>query len=414
MKRLFFTKTMKIAWIAVFTFFAVFTSCKPEPEPEPEPSVEDGWYVTGAGTALTELDAKGLMKATKNEVGQVDRASLLELYVAVKAGTDGFNIVNVVGGEPTTYGPGADFAVVPEAERDGDEPNVDFSRGAYTATASKFTVATDGLYHVVIDTEFEKVVVAKVEWGLIGAATPDGWGTSTALTTTFNLNTMTFQITGMELRGGDWKFRYSNGWKIEIDTMDANPDNHVKVNTNLGGAVNALVPGGDNIVNSDPGVYTVSLVWTLGSAYVATATKTANLPLTNWTGVICDAVGTGVSSDNVNEVPDPSGWGWGNKLLADGEPVQVGDVYTWTWTGIILEANEEFKLRTENGVAPANGNGANFDAGLEAVDHTASSANVNPATSGNISVNAKLPYNIVLTIDAASNDAKKIVITTAK
>ncbi len=273
------------------------------------------------------------------------------------------------------------------------------------------------MYHVVIDTELQKVVVARVAWGVIGAATPEGWGTATALTASaFNKSTMTFTKTEMELRGGDWKFRYSNGWKIVLDTIvDLGGGNKgVKVNTNFGGAVDALEAGGANIVNAAPGVYTMTMTWTLAGGHVATASKTADLPLTNWTGVICDAVGTGVSADNASAiVPDPSSWGWGNKLLADGAPVKVGDIYTWTWSNIILEANEGFKLRTENGVAPPSG-GANFDAGLEAVDHAASVGNVNAATTGNLSTSVKTAYDIVLTIDAGNSDAKKIVITNSK
>ncbi|MFO7723351.1 MAG: hypothetical protein R6V49_09045, partial [Bacteroidales bacterium] len=121
--------------------------------------------------------------------------------------------------------------------------------------------------------------------------------------------------------------------------------------------------------------------------------------------------GTGVSGDNTNAIPDPSSWNWGNVLLADNNalPTKVGDVYTWTWTGIILEANEGFKLRTLNGVAPPVG-GANFDAGYSAVDVTASSSKVVDA-GGNLSVSDKGPYNISLAIDAADSDKITIVIT---
>ena len=414
MRQNFLTRALKYSWVLVLAVVVFASSCKDDPI-EPTPNVvEDGWYVKGAGTALTELDAKGLMKVTRNEVGQADRAELLELFIAVKGGSDGFSIVNVVGGTPTSYG-STDIAIVPEADRTNDEPKVDFWRGTYVASETAFTVSADGLYHVIIDTEFKKVAIVPVAWGLIGAATPGGWGGSTAMAASaFDLNTMTFEITDMELRGGDWKFRYSDGWKVEIDTTDANPDNHVKVNTNFGGAVDALVPGGNNIVNSAPGVYTCSLVWSLGAAYSATLTKTADLPLTNWTDVVCDAVGDGVSSDNTNAIVDPSSWDWGNKLLADGAPTKDGYVYTWTWTNITLEAASGFKLRTEDGVAPSNGNGANFDAGLEAVDHSASSGNVDPATTGNLTVSTKVAYNITLTIDAANSDAKKIIITNAK
>ncbi len=390
----------------------VFSSCNKDDDTPPV-VIEDGVYVKGAGTALVDYDAKGLMKVTRNEVDQVNYASMKEIYVAVKAGNEGFNIIVVTGGVPTIYGPGAGFGDVNNPTNDEPKDAI-IQRGPYADiqnSVNPFTVPHDGLYHVVIDTESGIAVVTAAHWGIIGGATPLGWGGSVVMDeSAFDLNKMTFTSTDLELRGGDWKFRYSSGWKIELDTVS---DPQVKVNTNLGGAVDALVPGGDNIVNDDPGVYTIELVWDLTAGISATATKTAELPKTNWTDVLLDAVGDGVSGENANAIADPSSWGWGNKLLADGAPVIAGDVYTWTWTNVVLEADSGFKLRTEDGVAPSNGNGAGFDAGLESVDHDNSSANVNAETTGNITVTVKATYNIKMVIDAAAEDSKVITITDA-
>ena len=128
MKRNIFKILVRLSLLAV-AILVVFTSCKKDDDDDngPEtPLVEDGFYVVGAGTALTELDTKGRMQVTRNEVTQTERSALLELYIAVEAGTDGFNIVEVSGANEVTYGPGADFAVVPEAERVTDDPKVDF------------------------------------------------------------------------------------------------------------------------------------------------------------------------------------------------------------------------------------------------------------------------------------------------
>ncbi|MFC2151160.1 hypothetical protein ACFLSE_01420 [Bacteroidota bacterium] len=413
MKKNLFRRLFNLSWL-ILAAMLMFTACSEDDDPVV--IVLDGIYITGDATAIDGYDVLGRMTVTKNEVVQENRASLYEKYIAISS-TGGFSIKQVAGAVKTTYGPGADFAVVPAVDRINDEPkDGDFRRGSLVESETQFTVPTSGLYHVVIDTELMKVAIMPVAWGVIGAATPDGWGSSTDLTASaFDLNAMTFTITDMELRGGDWKFRYSNGWKVVLDTVVdlGGGDKGVRVNTNFGGAVTALVPGGDNIVNADPGVYTIAMAWTLATGHAATATKTDDLPLTNWTGVICDAVGTGVSADNASAIPDPSSWGWGNKLLADGAPTVASDVYTWTWTGIVLEAGEGFKLRTEDGVAPTSG-GANFDAGLEAVDHASSSANVDPATTGNLSVTVKAAYDITLTIDAADSDSKTIVIADAK
>ncbi|MFC2104557.1 hypothetical protein ACFLS4_04310 [Bacteroidota bacterium] len=413
MKKNLFKRLFNLSWL-VLAAMLMFTACSDDDD-DPIVIVLDGIYITGDATAVDGYDVLGRMAVTRNEVVQENRSSLYEKYIAISS-TGGFSIKQVVGAVRTTYGPGTDFAVVAEADLDVEEPNEGLWKGAYTETETQFTVPEDGLYHVMLDTELGKVAIARVKWGVIGAATPDGWGTSTALTApAFDLNAMAFTITDMELRGGDWKFRYSNGWKVILDTVVdlGGGDKGVKVNTNFGSAVSALVPGGDNIVNAAPGVYTIAMAWTLATGHAATATKTADLPLTNWTGVICDAVGTGVSADNASAIADPSSWGWGNKLLADGAPTVASDVYTWTWTGIVLEANEGFKLRTEDGIAPTSG-GANFDAGLEAVDHASSSANVDSAVTGNLSVTVKAAYDITLTIDAADSDSKTIVIADAK
>lgn len=413
MKHLSMKAMFKLLWVLAMASVVTFSSCNKDDDDDPDPVIVlDGLYVKGDATAYTDFNDKSRMAVTLNEVTQTERATLYELYIPIKS-TGGFNLVLVNGSTKTTYGPGADFAEVTNPTT--DEPHgAPFWRGTYTASSTTFTVPEDGMYHVVVDTELGKVVVARVHWGIIGAATPDGWGASTVLTeSSFNVTTMSWTITDMELRGGDWKFRYSGGWKIELDTtLDIGGGNvGVKVNTNFGGTLDALTPGGANMVNSAPGIYTITFAYTLGSGYTATATKTGDLPLTNWTGVECDAVGSGVSADNANAIPDPSSWGWGNVLVADnsGVPTISGDLYTWTWTGIILEANEGFKLRTLNGIAPPSG-GANFDAGFSALDVANSSSNV-ADNGGNLTVTVKAAYNITLVIDAANSDTKTITIT---
>ena len=76
---------------------------------------------------------------------------------------------------------------------------------------------------------------------------------------------------------------------------------------------------------------------------------------------------------------------------------------------MVIEGNEGFKVRTENGEAPSNGNGANFDAGFSAVDTENSSDKV-ADKDGNLSVTAKGTFTITLVIDAANSDAKTITI----
>lgn len=253
----------------------VIVSCKKdEDEPTDPPIVVlDGYYVFGAGTAATALNDNGIMSVAKNEVTQEDRAELMEIYMAVSAGADGFNIVMVSGATQTTYGPGADFAEVAAADLDAEEPQAGLWRGSLAETTDKFTVPTDGLYHIAFDTELMIVVMAKVEWGAIGGATPGGWGGSTPLPMgAFDLNMINFEIDEITMLENEWKYRYSNGWKI---ILDADFDNGtatagLKVNANFGGAVDALVAGGGNIANATYAVYKVGMKWELGVGHTAT------------------------------------------------------------------------------------------------------------------------------------------------
>lgn len=325
--------------MAALTLF--ISSCKDDEPTDPPKVIEDGLYVKGAGTALTDYNVKGLLKTTRNEVNQTERPNLVELYVAVKAGTDGFNIVDVVGGVPTVYGPGTDFAVVAEADRNVDEPKVDFWRGSYTASTTAFTVPADGLYHIVLDKELKKIAVLPVVWGVIGAATPGGWGGSTPMPAKgFDLNTMTFEINDMVLTKADWKFRYSDGWKV---ILDAEYDLGggvvgIKANTNLGGAVDALVPGGANIPNAEPGKYTAKMVWTLGTGFVATMTKTGDLELIDYTNTELGLVGDGLMVSGAQH-------NWDVTLMVSKPVVENVTNYTWTYNQVSVTTLGSFKIR---------------------------------------------------------------------
>ena len=323
----------------------VMASCKKDEEEKKDPPVVilDGYYVMGAGTGATALNDNGIMSVARNEVTQEDRAELMELYIAVKAGDDGFNIVMVSGSTQTTYGPGADFALVEPGNLDGEEPTLGLWRGSLEETADKFTVTDDGLYHVAFDTEAMIVVVAKVEWGLIGAATPGGWGGSTPLPMgAFDLSTITFEATDVVMTKADWKYRYSNGWKI---ILDADFDNGtanagLKVNTNFGGAVDALVAGGANITNDVPGKYTASMAWTLGSGYVATLTKTGDLETIDYSATELGLIGDGI-------VWNDTVVGWGTTVLVHVPVIdpEVETDYTWTYSGVEVTTAGSFKIR---------------------------------------------------------------------
>lgn len=241
----------------------------------------EGYYIQGGGTGYPNADEKTRMKITKNEHTGYDRSYLLELYIPVKAGAAGFNIVQVEGSTRDVIGPGTGFATITNGTI--DEPKVPFQRGPVIATTTPFTVPSDGLYHVVFDYQLNIGVVSPVHFGMIGAAVPSGWVISTdMIESAFNPGSTSWSIDNLTMHTGEWKFRYCNGWRIILDTVIDNGQGSkgVSVNTNLGGTIDALIAGGYNLMNSDPGIYSCLLGYTVGSGFSAGLTKTGNNPET--------------------------------------------------------------------------------------------------------------------------------------
>lgn len=307
---------------------------------EPAVIILDGIYIQGEGTAITEFDSKGMMSITRNEVTQEDRASLLEKYMAIKGGSEGFNIYVVDNGEMKSYGPGNNFAFVQESDLGPEEPTLGLFRGNITESENPFTVAEDGLYHIAYDTEIGIVSIAKVEWGIIGAATPGGWASSTALYQTFNLSEVQFTLYDFPLTRADYKFRYSNGWRIVLDSEYdlGNGQTGIHVNTNLGGEINNLIPGGNNFVNEDHGKYSIALIWTLDAGYKAEITKTGDIETNDYSETEMGLIGSGI-------IQNGSPWGWDNSALLHTPVITDDFIYTWTYENIDLTNEGAFKFR---------------------------------------------------------------------
>ena len=327
--------TKNVAIIAALFGLISLNSCKDDDE-DPTPTnnaiVEDGFYIQGDATAYADFDIKATLSTTKNEVLQEERSSLMEIYVAVK-GSGGFNIVQVNGSERTTWGPSSEFALTPSRNEEPNEDGMDIiQRGAIEATDAKFTVAEDGLYHVIIDTELGVGAILPAKWGVIGQATPTGWSGSTALDApTFDFNTMIFKKENVEMSNGEWKFRYSNGWKVQLDTtLDLGDGKKgVYANCNYGGSVDALEEGGSNFMNEKGGIFTVELTWTAGAGHTAMLTRTGDIPARDYSAVSVGLIGDGVVDGDWN----------GEKYAST--PAKDGDVYTWNFNGVELNNTRE-------------------------------------------------------------------------
>jgi hypothetical protein len=400
MKRPMKKLAMMLSVIGLLAMMFTLNSCKKSSDTTTTSVIIlDGFYVKGAGTAYADLNPNAMMNPTYNEVlnpvlpTSTKRAQLLELYIPVKAGVDGFSIVKVAGSVTKIYGPGPDFAQVTAPTT--DEPHgVFFKRGTYIETTNKFTVDTNGMYHVVLDYDLGKVSVTRVKWGMIGAATPHGWTSSTAMTeSAFNLTTMSWSATGLTLTKGQWKYRYSSGWKIIFDTAFDNGGGKlgIKVNTNFGFSVDTLLPGGDNITNSVQGLYTSTLTYTLGTGYKATLTKTGNLPPVDYSAYSMGIIGNCyLKSDGVTQA------NWDENFGTMVPVVTGGTTYTWTYNIPINQAGD-FKIRQGTDWSGKSiGYGDVTMAGPAAANFTDDGGNFKVDITGN--------YTLVLVIDAVTEN----------
>lgn len=127
------------------------------------------------------------------------------------------------------------------------------SDGLLTPNGGNIKVASDGLYYVEVNLNELTYKLTKIEsLGVIGGF--NGWASQSNLTPSADYKTWTGKVTFNDAKN-EWKFRMNDNWDI-----------------NLGGALDNLVSGGDNIVTNGAGTYTITL--NLGKIpYSATVVK---------------------------------------------------------------------------------------------------------------------------------------------
>lgn len=94
-----------------------------------------------------------------------------------------------------------------------------------------------GSYQITADLNALTIELTKMQWGVIGDATPGGWSADTDMK--YNNGDSTWSVT-TALTAGTFKFRLNGAWS-----------------KNYGGSSGTLVSGGDNITISTAGTYKV-------------------------------------------------------------------------------------------------------------------------------------------------------------
>jgi hypothetical protein len=129
----------------------------------------------------------------------------------------------------------------------------DKADGNLRADGANIPVTEEADYDITLDLSHPNLYTyAMNRWGVIGDATPGGWGTDTNMT--WDATAKVLKVT-MNLTVGSFKFRANDDWAI-----------------NMGGELGALSQGGANIPIAAAGNYTITLDVSK-AVYTSTVTK---------------------------------------------------------------------------------------------------------------------------------------------
>ncbi|AWH84788.1 hypothetical protein HYN59_06460 [Flavobacterium album] len=176
----------------------------------PEP-VDPVLYLVGAPQAYYGLSAWDNATAIPMRYLGDGTTKVFEAYVKIAAG-EGFKFI----GEQGTWDNG-NYGTIGGAQ-DGNLENSGGSQDIKVAD-------TDGLYYVWVDIDNMQYKAVKMQWGIIGDATPGGWTDETPMTYDFATNKWSITTS---LSTGGLKFRTANtgqfiandAWKFNVGVSD--------------------------------------------------------------------------------------------------------------------------------------------------------------------------------------------------
>ncbi len=129
----------------------------------------------------------------------------------------------------------------------------DGADGTLDPNGANIKADVEGMYRLKVDKNALTYTKELTNWGLIGDATPGGWGADTDLVYEDGLLKVTLDLTA-----GEIKFRANDDWALNLGDNDAD---------------GSLEEGGANIAVADPGNYTVVLDLSNAPSYTYTVTK---------------------------------------------------------------------------------------------------------------------------------------------
>lgn len=167
----------------------------------------------------------------------VGRPEMYEGYIYVRAGGSyQFKMTPQPDWTPTAYG-----------DATGTSGNIIVANYA----GGNMSVPTDGYYELTANLNSNKWTATKTTWGIIGDATPGGWGSDTQMT--YDEAAQVWKLTADMSSAGSFKFRANGEWVIDFG-IDANGKLVYADNPFFG-----YTGGLNNLTVPESGNYTITL-----------------------------------------------------------------------------------------------------------------------------------------------------------
>lgn len=312
--------------------------------------VADGIYLAGKGSSDTTITIPMELSSTLVEdagFASKERAGFFTNFVYLTPGeyfyaeVEDQLVTNTFGGTATS---------IDSIEAMGSFMSVDLIEGG-----AAFSVAAEGLYHVVYDQqESEGILIPVATMGILGDAVYESPCVSGGYNEDIDLilesssaEGTSWKGTGVILRSGAYKFRYNNSWTLDTregtatDPFDATLG--YVLFTNFGGMLETMEEGGANItLTGDPGTYDVTFSIDKNGATSAAITRTGDADAcsfnpANFSWGIIGAATFGTS--------ETEGWSAHKKLqYINGD----GGVHKWYGVFPVKKGNSEFKFRADD------------------------------------------------------------------
>lgn len=292
------------------------------------------------------------MSVTKNENCWMVNENLLDAYVFVSEKSKLFSLVYISNDVETTYAPSENLLPIHLQLHYEPKPKPNFCRGQFDIGNKQFEVTQSALYYIAADVKSKWITYMPVEkWNIIGTAIPGGWVPKkmVELTPEFSPDNRAaiFSIDSLEMQRGFFQIRFTDGWKITVDSLSENEcwNTGSKVFTAFGGRADSLVLGGSNILWEKRGVYSLQLFWDAGQALTASFKKLKDLPMVDYSQYKIGILGDAYDYENGERAFWRQNWG-GEKGTVT--PTVDGNLYSWHFNNVKLYNGGEFKFRQGN------------------------------------------------------------------